>query len=172
MMKKDTMMNEAANTPGICILISAIVISMFALGIAIAAASDASQTREYFCVDLQSPPGEGSSAGVQFHLTSHALTYVIRYRPSNPAAQLTSLQILKSGILVSELCAGSDCLDLEQDTCSALGEPTHCGAISSEVVDNTLVRDMRRNPLLYSWHGVTTDTTLDSLSMGFLCAFF
>lgn len=171
-MNRGGLMQRAADTPGTCILIFSILISMFALGLSIAAATTASQTREYFCVDLISTPGDLSTATVQFHLDTHALTYSLRYRPENPLAQLTSLQILNRGVLSTELCSGSGCADNEQNTCSALTESTHCGALTGELLDSVLARDMRRNPLLYSWHIVTTDTDLYSISMGYLCAFF
>jgi hypothetical protein len=166
-----TVMEQAANTPGTCIMIFAIMISMLALGFGIAAANIASQTREYFCVDLRST-GDASTVSIQFHLETHALNYLLRYRPDNPSAQLNLLQILKSGVLVSELCSGADCMDIEQTTCAELGEPAHCGALAADLLDAELARDMRRYPLLYSWHAETTDATLDSVSLGALCPFF
>lgn len=170
-MERNGVMRRAADTPGLCILIFSILIAMLAFGFAIAASAVASQTREYFCVDLQSS-ADSSTSTIQFHLDTHALSYVLRYRPANPSAQLTSLQILIRGVLNEELCTGSGCADVEQNTCAALEESTHCGALSGELLNAELARDMRRNPLLYSWHIATTDTDLYSISMGTLCAFF
>jgi hypothetical protein len=173
-MKRSTVavaMDKAANTPGVCILIFAISISMLALAFAAAAANVASQTREYFCAELRST-GDTSTAAIQFHLETHAITYLLRYHPANPSAQITLLQILKSGVLASELCSGADCTNNEQSTCANLNEPVHCGALTAEVVDSELARDMRRNPLLYSWSITTTDTTIGSITLGTLCPFF
>lgn len=173
-MKRSTVaivLDKAANTPGVCILIFAISISMFALALAAAAANVASQTREFLCAELRST-GDTSTAAIQFHLETHAFTYLLRYHPANPSAQITLLQVLKSGVLVSELCSGSDCTDNEQTTCANLSESVHCGALTAEVVDSDLARDMRRNPLLYSWLITTTDTTIESVSLGALCPFF
>lgn len=159
------------DTPGVCILIFAILTSVFAVALAIGALTLATQTREYFCVDMVSS-SDSSTASMQFHITTHALTYSLRYRPANPSAQLTLLQILKSGSAVQELCSGAACADLEQTACSNLGEPTHCGAVAGEYLDSDLMRDMRRNPILYSFQATTTDTDMLSIAMGALCSFF